>query len=191
MTRNYSRTFTNGHLSTKATFFCGHSIHWLLFKPLYNGHFILSPRWPLWRGSTVVLSTNWTRKTWQSCLKSIVLILLRPLALNYSNQWPNHEGPPFTTLGFLRFSHYFTILILLYYVFYATVLVQLKLWLRIKVPVLWLRYHDKFILNGMYKRSNFTFEVTGVGEGVSEENSQHWSFVIVISVVYLTEKVSI
>ena len=25
----------------------------LLFKPLYNGHFLLSPSWPLWRGSTV------------------------------------------------------------------------------------------------------------------------------------------
>ena len=35
------------------------SIHWLLFKaslqrpPHYNSHFLLSPRWPLWRGSTV------------------------------------------------------------------------------------------------------------------------------------------
>ena len=24
-------------------------------KPFYNGHFLLSPRWPLWRGSTVLL----------------------------------------------------------------------------------------------------------------------------------------
>ena len=24
-------------------------------KPFYNGHFVLSPRWPLWRGSTVLL----------------------------------------------------------------------------------------------------------------------------------------
>ena len=30
------------------------SIHWPLFKPLYNGHFLQSPRWPLWRGSTVL-----------------------------------------------------------------------------------------------------------------------------------------
>ena len=35
------------------------SIHWPLFKtsiqrpPLYNGHFLLYPRWPLWRGLTV------------------------------------------------------------------------------------------------------------------------------------------
>ena len=37
----------NGHLSTTATFFGGQSIHSLLFQPLSNGHFILSPRWPL------------------------------------------------------------------------------------------------------------------------------------------------
>ena len=42
----------NGHLSTMATplqqpFFGGQSIHSLLFKPLYNGHFLLSTRWPL------------------------------------------------------------------------------------------------------------------------------------------------
>ena len=36
-----------------ATFFGGHSIHWLLFKPLYKGHLFLSQRWPFWRGSTV------------------------------------------------------------------------------------------------------------------------------------------
>ena len=28
----------------------------------------------------------------------------------------------------------------------------------------------------MYKRCNFTYEVTGVGEGVSEENLQHLKF---------------
>ena len=50
----YSRTFTNGHLSTTATFFGGQSLHWLLFKPLYKGHFLLPPTWPLLRGSTVV-----------------------------------------------------------------------------------------------------------------------------------------
>ena len=42
-----------GHLSTTVTFFGGQSIHWLLLKPLYNGHFLLSSRWPLWKGSTV------------------------------------------------------------------------------------------------------------------------------------------
>ena len=53
---NYSRTSANGHLYTTATLFCPgrQSIHWLLFKPLYNGHLLLSPRWPLWRGSTVL-----------------------------------------------------------------------------------------------------------------------------------------
>ena len=57
----------NGHLPTTATslqwpplynshFFCGQSIHWLLFKPLYNGQFLLYQRWPLWSGSAVKLS---------------------------------------------------------------------------------------------------------------------------------------
>ena len=41
------RTSTNGHLSTTAIFFGGQSIHWLLFQPLYNGHLLLTPRWPL------------------------------------------------------------------------------------------------------------------------------------------------
>ena len=47
-------TLHNGHLITMATFFCpgGQSILWLLFKPLYNGHFRLCPRWPLWRWMT-------------------------------------------------------------------------------------------------------------------------------------------
>ena len=47
-------TLHNGHLITTATFFCpgGQSILWLLFKPLYNGHFRLFPRWPLWRWMT-------------------------------------------------------------------------------------------------------------------------------------------
>ena len=36
-------------LSTTASFFGGQSIHWLLFNPLYNGHFLLSPRWLLRR----------------------------------------------------------------------------------------------------------------------------------------------
>ena len=39
----------NSDLSTTASFFGGQSIHWLLFNPLYNGHFLLSPRWPLRR----------------------------------------------------------------------------------------------------------------------------------------------
>ena len=46
--KNYSRTLlTNGHLFTTVTLFCpgGQSIHWLLFKPLYdgNGHKSVSP----------------------------------------------------------------------------------------------------------------------------------------------------
>ena len=41
-------------LSTTASFFGGQSIHWLMFKPLYNSQFLLSPaRWPLRKGSTV------------------------------------------------------------------------------------------------------------------------------------------
>ena len=43
-----------GHLSTTAIFFGRQSIRSLLFQPLYNGHFLLSPRWPLQRGSTVI-----------------------------------------------------------------------------------------------------------------------------------------
>ena len=48
----YSRTSTNGHLSTTATFFCPgrQPIHYLLFKPLYNGHLstmATSLQWPL------------------------------------------------------------------------------------------------------------------------------------------------
>ena len=37
----------NDHLSATATVFVGQSIHWLLFKHLYNGHFLLSQgaRW--------------------------------------------------------------------------------------------------------------------------------------------------
>ena len=36
-------------------FFGKQSIHWLSFNPLQNGHFLLSPRRPLWRGSTVLM----------------------------------------------------------------------------------------------------------------------------------------
>ena len=46
----YNRTFANGQLSTTATFFrpCGQKIvHDSCLKPLYNGNFLLSPRWPL------------------------------------------------------------------------------------------------------------------------------------------------
>ena len=45
----HSTTATS--LQRPVTFFCpgGQSILWLLFKPLYNGHFRLFPRWPLWR----------------------------------------------------------------------------------------------------------------------------------------------
>ena len=42
-------------LSTTGTFFGGQSIHWLLFKPLYNGYFLLSPRWPLRSGSSLLI----------------------------------------------------------------------------------------------------------------------------------------
>ena len=44
-----------GHLSTTAACFGGNSIYWLLLKPLYNGLTFLSPRWPLCRGSTLVI----------------------------------------------------------------------------------------------------------------------------------------
>ena len=59
----------NGHLS-----FGEQCIHWLLFKPLYNGHFLLSPRWPLWTGSTVIhffcfrVIFNWVSKVIRDCI---------------------------------------------------------------------------------------------------------------------------
>ena len=59
--QQFSRTPTNGHLSTMSTslqwpfVFYQQSIHSLLFQPLYKGHFLLSLRWPLQRGSTVLL----------------------------------------------------------------------------------------------------------------------------------------
>ena len=37
----YSRTSTNGQLSTTATFFGGQFIHSLLFETLYSDHFLL------------------------------------------------------------------------------------------------------------------------------------------------------
>ena len=53
----YSRTSTNGHLSTTAFFFSfffgAQSVYWLFLKPFYNGHLLLSPRCSLKRGSTV------------------------------------------------------------------------------------------------------------------------------------------
>ena len=42
-------------LSTTGTFFGGRSIRWFLFKPLYNGYFPLSPRWPLRSGSSLLI----------------------------------------------------------------------------------------------------------------------------------------
>ena len=44
-------TATNSLLSTTAPHYNSYSFHtfinWLLFRPLYNDHFLLSPRWPL------------------------------------------------------------------------------------------------------------------------------------------------
>ena len=54
----------NGH------FFGGESIHWLLFKTLYNGHFRLSQRWSLWRGSMVVSFSFWNSS---AVIKNITL----------------------------------------------------------------------------------------------------------------------
>ena len=36
--------------------------------PPHNGHFLLSPRWSLWRGSTVLLpSHSWPQHLWGTC----------------------------------------------------------------------------------------------------------------------------
>ena len=70
---------TNGHLSITATFlqrppffFFWRTVHtftlaftYLQRPPLYNGDFLLSPTWPLGRGSTVIilrLERKWTFK---------------------------------------------------------------------------------------------------------------------------------
>ena len=56
----------NGHLFTFATFFGEQSIQWLLFKTLYSGHFGLSPRWQLWRGSAVIYTIyRWLISLWR------------------------------------------------------------------------------------------------------------------------------
>ena len=49
-----SWNYTNGHLSRMVTFLGGQSIHWLLFKPLYNGHL-----------STTATSLQWSL-LWQT-----------------------------------------------------------------------------------------------------------------------------
>ena len=65
LTLVYSQTSTNGHLSIMGTSlqrpFFWRTFHTftlvstsLQWTPLNNGHFLLSPRWPLMRGSTVV-----------------------------------------------------------------------------------------------------------------------------------------
>ena len=61
----YSRNSTNGNLSTTANF-CrpgGQKNPYIdsCLKPLYNGHFLLSPKWPLERGSTVYKQRTFTR----------------------------------------------------------------------------------------------------------------------------------
>ena len=59
-TLHYQPPLYNSHLCTMATTLqlplFWRTIHWLLFKPLYNGHFLLSPRWPLWRGSIIIVT---------------------------------------------------------------------------------------------------------------------------------------
>ena len=47
---------TNGPPLHNGNFFGQTVIHSLLFQPLHNGHFLLSARWPLQRGSTVCFS---------------------------------------------------------------------------------------------------------------------------------------
>ena len=58
----YSRNSANCHLSTTVTFSRpgGQKNPYIdsCLKPLYNGHFLLSPKWPLQRGSTVYIKQN-------------------------------------------------------------------------------------------------------------------------------------
>ena len=55
----YSRNSANGHISTTVTFSRpgGQKDPYIdsCLKPLYNGHFLLSPKWPLKRGSIVYI----------------------------------------------------------------------------------------------------------------------------------------
>ena len=55
----YSRNSAHGHLSTTVTFSRprGQKNPYIdsCLKPLYNGHFLLSPKWPLERDSTVYI----------------------------------------------------------------------------------------------------------------------------------------
>ena len=61
----YNRNSTNRHLSTTVTFSRpgGQKNPYIdsCLKPLYNGHFLLSPKWPLERGSTVYKQRTFTR----------------------------------------------------------------------------------------------------------------------------------
>ena len=61
----YSRNSANCHLSTTVTFSRpgGQKNPYIdsSLKPLYNGHFLLSPRWPLERGSTVYKQRTFAR----------------------------------------------------------------------------------------------------------------------------------
>ena len=61
--REYSHISINDQLSTTANvfFFGRQSIHSLLVQPLYKSHFLLSPRWSLLKGSTVIQqqATRW------------------------------------------------------------------------------------------------------------------------------------
>ena len=56
---------------------CGrNSIHWLLFRPLYNGHFLLSPRSPFYLLAKVA---NWSQVSlhcWKSGIWSSLIIWL-------------------------------------------------------------------------------------------------------------------
>ena len=49
-----SRTSTNGRLCRTAIFFLADSPYIHSFQPLYNGHFLFSPRWLFWRVSSVL-----------------------------------------------------------------------------------------------------------------------------------------
>ena len=104
-----SRTFTNGHLSTTATslqrpVFLADSpyMYWLLFQPLYDGYFVLSPRWPLERGSTVFFMVWYS--VWRSVLNEKTIrgtncrCLLRVSWLQCS------EGLEMHSLGFVCFT---------------------------------------------------------------------------------------
>ena len=77
---------TNSHLSTMyiGHFFQQQAIYWLLFKLLDNTHFLLSPRWPLWRSSIVALFYSWFYDVFHYISKCVAYLVF---SVNNQESW--------------------------------------------------------------------------------------------------------